>query len=52
MRLLRRKDSKRWSTRNKKGNTNLVGSNRGSQEKEGNGNKEVTFRDFQVHVII
>ncbi|KAL2738786.1 protein inturned [Vespula squamosa] len=51
MRLLRRKDSKRWSTRNKKGNTNLVGSNRGSQEKEGNGNKEVTFRDFQAGEI-
>ncbi|XP_046835061.1 protein inturned isoform X2 [Vespa crabro] len=31
--------------------TRAVGSNRGSQEKEGNGNKEVTFRDFQAGEI-
>ncbi|KAK2587178.1 hypothetical protein KPH14_002926 [Odynerus spinipes] len=51
MRLLRRKDSKRWSTRNKKVNANPIGSSRGSQDKEGNGNKEVTFRDFQAGEI-
>lgn len=47
-RLIRRKESKRWSTRNKKINSSTVASNIGAQEKDANGSKEVTFRDFQV----
>lgn len=47
MRLIRRKESKRWSTRNKKSNFN-TDSNVGSSGKDGNAIKEVTFRDFQV----
>lgn len=48
MRLIRRKESKRWSTRNKKTNFNILSDNTGNLGKEGNAIKEVTFRDFQV----
>nr|XP_034172113.1 protein inturned isoform X1 [Osmia lignaria] len=50
MRLIRRKESKRWSTRNKKSNFN-TDSNVGSSGKDGNAIKEVTFRDFQAGEI-
>lgn len=45
-RLIRRKESKRWSTRNKRIN-NSAASNTAAQEK-GDGSKEVKFQDFQV----
>lgn len=47
-RLIRRKESKRWSTRNKKFNSSTIASNVVAQEKDASGSKEVTFRDFQV----
>lgn len=47
-RLIRRKESKRWSTRNKKINSSAVTNNSVAQEKDASGSKEVTFRDFQV----
>lgn len=47
-RLIRRKESKRWSTRNKKINNSTVASSVIAQEKDASGSKEVTFRDFQV----
>lgn len=47
-RLIKRKESKRWSTRNKKMNSSPIVSNIAAQEKDANGSKEVTFRDFQV----
>lgn len=47
-RLIRRKESKRCSTRGKKININTTASDTVVQEKDGNGSKEVTFRDFQV----
>ena len=49
MRLIKRKESKRLSTRNKKTNFNTTTNNVGSSGKEGTAIKEVTFRDFQVH---
>jgi len=49
-RLIRRKESKRWSTRNKRINNSAIAGNTLAQEKgDGSGNKEVTFRDFQVN---
>lgn len=48
MRLIRRKESKRFSTRNRKSNFGVNVNNIGSSGKEGNAIKEVTFRDFQV----
>ncbi|GAB1864614.1 Protein inturned [Camponotus japonicus] len=51
-RLIRRKESKRWSTRNKRINNSTTSSNTVEQEKgDGSGNKEVTFRDFQAGEI-
>ncbi|EZA55008.1 PDZ domain-containing protein [Ooceraea biroi] len=52
-RLIRRKESKRWSTRNKRINSNTnMASNTVAQEKtDGSGSKEVTFRDFQAGEI-
>lgn len=51
-RLIRRKESKRWSTRNKRINSTAP-SNTVEQEKgDGSGSKEVTFRDFQVIIKI
>lgn len=50
-RLIRRKESKRWSTRNKKINNSshtVASDTIVHQEKDGSGNKEVKFRDFQV----
>ncbi|XP_029659336.1 protein inturned isoform X2 [Formica exsecta] len=48
-RLIRRKESKRWSTRNKRINNSNAASNTVEQEKgDGSGSKEVTFRDFQA----
>lgn len=49
-RLIRRKESKRWSSKNKRINSNTnVASNTVVQEKaDGSGSKEVTFQDFQV----
>lgn len=50
-RLIRRKESKRWSTRNKRINNSNAASNTVEQEKgDGSGSKEVTFRDFQVMI--
>lgn len=49
MRLIRRKESKRLSTRNKKGNFNITVNNIGNSGKDGTTIKEVTFRDFQVN---
>ncbi|KAG7201957.1 hypothetical protein KM043_004661 [Ampulex compressa] len=46
MRLIRHKDSKRWNTKNKKSN-DIASNNTECREKGGNGNKEVTFEDFQ-----
>ncbi|XP_017799243.1 PREDICTED: protein inturned [Habropoda laboriosa] len=51
MKLIRRKESKRLSTRNKKSNLNTTVNNIGSSGKEGNTTKEVTFRDFQAGEI-
>ncbi|XP_053978115.1 protein inturned isoform X1 [Hylaeus volcanicus] len=51
MRLIRRKESKRWSTRNRKSNPNTVSNNIVNAGKEGNTIKEVTFRDFQAGEI-
>ncbi|XP_043256589.1 protein inturned [Colletes gigas] len=51
MRLIRRKESKRWSTRNKKSNPNAVSNNIINSGKEGSATKEVTFRDFQAGEI-
>ncbi|XP_011142011.1 protein inturned [Harpegnathos saltator] len=50
-RLIRRKESKRWSTRNKKINSSTVACNIVPQEKDATGSKEVTFRDFQAGEI-
>ncbi|XP_043283272.1 protein inturned isoform X2 [Venturia canescens] len=52
MRLIRRRESKRYSTRGKK-TKNISGGKHadGNQHKEGNGNKEVTFRDCQAGEI-
>lgn len=47
MRLIRRRESKRYSTRVKK-SKNGVGKGSDGQQKEGNGNKEVKFQDYQV----
>lgn len=47
-RFIRRKESKRWSTRNKKINGNTVASNVIVQEKDGSGNKEDSFQECQV----
>lgn len=48
-RLIRRKESKRWSTRNKRINNSTVTNNTLAQEKANRSeNKEVTFREFQV----
>lgn len=50
-RLIRRKESKRWSTRNKRINSNTanVATETVTQEKaDGTASKEVKFRDFQV----
>lgn len=48
-RLIRRKESKRWSTRNKRiNNSTIVGNALAQEKRDGYGNKEVTFRDFQV----
>ena len=49
MRLIKRKESKRLSIRNKKTNFNTTTNNVGSSGKEGTAIKEVTFRDFQVN---
>lgn len=50
-RLIRRKESKRWSTRNKRINNSGAASNTVEQEKgDGSGSKEITFRDFQVMI--
>lgn len=46
-RLIRRKESKRWSTRNKRINISAASNNTAAQEK-GDGGKEVKFQDFQV----
>ncbi|KOX74168.1 Protein inturned [Melipona quadrifasciata] len=51
MRLIKRKESKRLSTRNKKTNFNTTTNNVGCSGKEGTGIKEVTFRDFQAGEI-
>lgn len=49
-RLIRRKESKRWSSRNKRinSNTNVVSNTVVQEKADGSGNKEVTFQDFQV----
>ena len=46
-RLIRRKESKRWSTRNKRIN-NSAATNNATAEEKGDGSKEVKFQDFQV----
>nr|XP_033322916.1 protein inturned isoform X1 [Megalopta genalis] len=51
MRLIRRKESKRWSTRNKKNYSSATSNNVMSPGKEGSTTKEVTFRDFQAGEI-
>ncbi|XP_020718480.1 protein inturned isoform X1 [Bombus terrestris] len=51
MRLIRRKESKRLSTRSKKGNFNITVNNIGNSGKDGTTIKEVTFRDFQAGEI-
>lgn len=48
MRFIKRKESKRLSTRNKKSNFNVTVNNIGNSGKDGT-TKEVTFRDFQVN---
>lgn len=50
-RLIRRKESKRWSTRNKRINNSAAANNTATQEK-GDGGKEVKFQDFQVKISI
>lgn len=50
-RLIRRKESKRWSTRNKRVNNSAAANNAAIQEK-GDGGKEVKFQDFQVKISI
>jgi len=45
-RLIRRKESKRWSTRNKR--INSATTNNVTAEEKGDGSKEVKFQDFQV----
>ncbi|KAL6436477.1 hypothetical protein ACFW04_004751 [Cataglyphis niger] len=51
-RLIRRKESKRWSMRNKRITNSGVASNTVEEEKgDGSGSKEVTFRDFQAGEI-
>jgi hypothetical protein len=47
-RLIRRKESKRWSMRNKRINTNVTNKIVTQEKMDGSGSKEVTFRDFQV----
>ncbi|KYM97363.1 PREDICTED: protein inturned [Cyphomyrmex costatus] len=49
-RLIRRKESKRWSTRNKRINNSAATNNAIAQEK-GDGSKEVKFQDFQAGEI-
>ncbi|XP_025073421.1 protein inturned, partial [Pogonomyrmex barbatus] len=49
-RLIRRKESKRWSTRNKRISNSATASNAIAQEK-GDGSKEVKFQDFQAGEI-
>ncbi|XP_011694656.1 PREDICTED: protein inturned [Wasmannia auropunctata] len=49
-RLIRRKESKRWSTRNKRISSSVAASNTAAQEK-GDGSKEVKFQDFQAGEI-
>ncbi|XP_011876832.1 PREDICTED: protein inturned [Vollenhovia emeryi] len=49
-RLIRRKESKRWSTRNKRINNSAAAINAAAQEK-GDGGKEVKFQDFQAGEI-
>ncbi|XP_031848472.1 inturned planar cell polarity protein isoform X3 [Nomia melanderi] len=51
MRLIRRKESKRWSMRNKKNYSNATSNNLMNSGKEGSTTKEVTFRDFQAGEI-
>lgn len=51
-RLIRRKESKRWSTRNKRiNNSTIIGNTLAEEKGDGSGNKEVTFRDFQVLIV-
>lgn len=52
MRLIRRKESKRWSMRNKKNYSNATSNNLINSGKEGSATKEVTFRDFQVNMLL
>jgi len=49
-RLIRRKESKRWSMRNKRinSNTNVINKTVIQEKIDGSGSKEVTFQDFQV----
>ncbi|XP_071626362.1 protein inturned isoform X2 [Temnothorax longispinosus] len=49
-RLIRRKESKRWSTRNKRINNSAAANSTAAQEK-GDGGKEVKFQDFQAGEI-
>ncbi|XP_018355019.1 PREDICTED: protein inturned isoform X1 [Trachymyrmex septentrionalis] len=49
-RLIRRKESKRWSTRNKRIN-NSAATNNATAEEKGDGSKEVKFQDFQAGEI-
>jgi len=51
-RLIRRKESKRWSMRNKRinSNTNVTNKTVTQEKMDGSGSKEVTFQDFQVFI--
>ncbi|XP_063981427.1 protein inturned [Diachasmimorpha longicaudata] len=52
MRLIRRRESKRYSTRIKKSKNGVSKqSESGAMHKEGNGNKEVKFQDYQAGEI-
>ncbi|XP_017889125.1 protein inturned [Ceratina calcarata] len=51
MRLIRRKESKRISTRNRRNDLNTITNNMGNLGKEVNTTKEVTFRDFEAGEI-
>ncbi|XP_011298415.1 protein inturned [Fopius arisanus] len=51
MRLIRRRESKRYSSRVKKSKTGSSKNDSGAQQKEGNGNKEVKFQDYQAGEI-
>lgn len=46
-RLIRRKESKRWSTKNKR-IINSAATNNATAQEKGDGTKEVKFQDFQV----